>query len=180
MSSKKEQDSFATTSTAQLQREQQQLINKALDEAKDNIRKSVTEAKKEIPRYTKVLSDYHEQSIEAAREIADNYVESQKEIINSLESAWAPYVDIYVRNMNTVFSPKRVSEIYTNATRSYADNLVTVTKLTNNMVFGNVEAFKTSLQQARDNAKELSRIGVNAAKTFEQASNEASVLTRHQ
>jgi hypothetical protein len=31
-----------------------------------------------------------------------------------------------------------------------------------------MEAFKTSIQQAKDNTKELSRIGVNAAKTFEQ------------
>jgi hypothetical protein len=31
-----------------------------------------------------------------------------------------------------------------------------------------MHAFKTSIQQAKDNTKELSRIGVNTAKTFEQ------------
>jgi hypothetical protein len=40
------------------------------------------------------------------------------------------------------------------------------------MIFANMEAFKTSIQQAKDNTKELSRIGVNTAKTFEQTSNE--------
>jgi hypothetical protein len=37
---------------------------------------------------------------------------------------------------------------------------------------------KNSLQQAKNNAKELSRIGVNAAKTFEQTSKENSRLAQ--
>jgi len=39
-------------------------------------------------------------------------------------------------------------------------------------VFVNLEAFKTSVQTARDNVKEISRIGVNSAKTLEQVSRE--------
>jgi hypothetical protein len=37
-----------------------------------------------------------------------------------------------------------------------------------------MEAFRTSVQHAKDNAKELSRIGVNAAKTFEQTSRDTT------
>jgi hypothetical protein len=49
---------------------------------------------------------------EVAREIADSYIESQKEIINSVQSAWSPFVENFNRtNWNTVFSPGRVSEI---------------------------------------------------------------------
>ncbi|HEY9386547.1 MAG TPA: hypothetical protein VIP70_05875 [Nitrososphaeraceae archaeon] len=177
MSSKKDEAREITPS--QLQKEQQQAVNKALDQTRDDIRKSVNEAKREIPRYTEAVNEYQEQTIQAAREIADNFIESQKEIINSFQSAWTPYLENYTRNWNTVFSPGRVSEVYANAVRSYADNLVSVTRLTNNVIFGNVEAFSTSLQQAKDNAKELSRIGVNAAKTFEQASTETARLAHH-
>ena len=42
-------------------------------------------------------------------------------------------------------------------------------------MFANMEAFKTSIQQAKENAKELSRIGVNTAKTFEQTSRDSSI-----
>ena len=35
-----------------------------------------------------------------------------------------------------------------------------------------MEAFKTSIQQDKDNTKELSRIGINTAKAFEQTSND--------
>jgi hypothetical protein len=178
MSSKKEQESNITTSSSQLKEDQQEVINKALDQTREDIRKSVDEAKREIPRYTRAINEYQEQTIEATRELADNFVVSQKEIINSFQSAWAPYIENYTRNVNTYLSPGRISEVYTNTTRSYADNIFTVTRLTNNVIFGYAEAVKNSLQQVKNNAKELSRIGVNAAKTFEQTSKENSRLAQ--
>ena len=44
-------------------------------------------------------------------------------------------------------------------------------------MFTNLEAFKTSVQTARDNVKEFSRIGVNGAKTLEQVSRETTAAT---
>jgi hypothetical protein len=38
----------------------------------------------------------------------------------------------------------------------------------------NLEAFKTSVQNARDNAKEFLRIGINAAKAFEQGARDTT------
>ena len=69
-------------------------------------------------------------------------------------------------------SPRSIAELYANVVSSFANNVITATRLTNNMIFGNMEAFKTSIQQTKDNTKELSRIGVNTAKSFEQTSNQ--------
>jgi hypothetical protein len=44
-------------------------------------------------------------------------------------------------------------------------------------MFANMEAFKTSIQNARDNAREFSRIGVNSTKTFEQVSRDTTTAT---
>ena len=154
-------DAKAETTT-QLQQEQQQAVYKTLDKARDEIRRSVNESRKEIPRVT-----------DAAREIADTYIESQKEIINSVQSAWSPLVENFDRtNWNTVFSPGRVSEIYAYILSSYTDNLVAATKLANNVMFANMETFRTSLQQVKDNLRDLSKIGANAAKIFEHTSAE--------
>lgn len=159
----------------QQQREHQQAVSRALDETKDNIRKSTDEARSQIPRYTQAVSDYQEQTIQAAREIADTFLESQKEIINSFQSAWRPYME----NTSTTnwMSPRSIAELYANVVSSFANNVITATRLTNNMIFGNMEAFKTSIQQAKDNTKELSRIGVNTAKTFEQTSRDTARQT---
>ena len=183
MSTKKEErkdETTVTTSQSQSQspsqtsEQQQQAVNKALQETKDNIRKTSDEARNQIPRYTQAVNDYQEQTIQATREIADNYLDSQKEIINSFQSAWIPQLE----NANRVFwsnwiSPRHFTETYARIVSSFADNTIAATRLVNNTIFANMDAFKTSMQHAKENAKEFSRIGVNAAKTFEQTTRDA-------
>jgi hypothetical protein len=146
-----------------------------LDETKDNIRKTTDEARKDIPRYTRLVNDYQEQTIQAAREIADNYIESQREVINSVQSAWIPYIEnAYGTFWNYWMSPRRMTEIYGRIVSNFADNTVAATRVANNAVFVNMETTKTLMQNARDNAKEWSRVGVNTAKTLEQRSRETT------
>ena len=171
----KEEKTTTLTSTTQLQREQQQAVYKTLDKAKDEIKRSVNESRKEIPRVTEAVGEYQQQTIVAGREVADIYIESQKEIINSIQSAWSPLVENFDRtNWETVFSPGKVSEIYAHILNSYSDNLVTATKLANNVMFANMETFRTSLEQVKNSLKDLSKIGVNAVKTFEHTSAEVT------
>ena len=172
---REKQEETTTVTPSQVQREQQQSVNRALDETKDNIKRATDEARRDIPRYTQAANEYHEQTIQATREIADNFLESQKQIINSLQSAWVPFAEnAYGVFWNYWISPRRVTEAYAKVVSGLADNTIAATRLTNNMIFANMEAFKTSVQNARDNAKELSRIGVNAAKAFEQASRDTT------
>jgi DNA primase catalytic subunit len=160
------------------QREQQQSINKALDETKNNIRRTTDEARKDIPRYTQIVNEYQEETIQAARQMADNYLESQREIINSVQSALVPQVEAANREVTSNWaSPRHVTEHYARLVSAFADNTIAVTRLVNNAVFANLEAFKTSVQTARDNVKEISRIGVNSAKTLEQVSRDSTATT---
>ena len=160
------------------QREQQQSINKALDETKNNIRRTADEARKDIPRYTQIVNEYQEETIQAARQMADNYLESQREIINSVQSALVPQIEAANRAVTSNWaSPRHVTEHYARLVSAFADNTIAVTRLVNNAVFANLEAFKTSVQTARDNVKEFSRIGVNSAKTLEQVSRETATTT---
>ena len=169
----KEETTTTLTSTTQLQREQQQAVYKTLDKARDEIKRSVNESRKEIPRVTEALSEHQQSTLVAGREVADIYIESQKEIINSIQSAWSPLVENFDKtNWNTAFSPGKVSEIYAYIVNSYSDNLVTATKLANNVMFANMETFRASLQQVKNSLRDLSKIGVNSVKTFEHASAE--------
>jgi hypothetical protein len=169
-----------TSSPSQLQQEEQrQSINKALDETKNNIRRATDEARKDIPRYTQAANQYQEQTIQTAREIADNFLESQKEIINSFQSSWVPSIEkAYGAFWNYWMSPRRVTDIYSRVVSNIADNTIAAARLVNNAVFSNLDAFKTSIQNTKDNLKEFSRIGVNAARTFEQTSRDTATATR--
>jgi hypothetical protein len=160
------------------QREQQQSINRSLDETKNNIRRTADEARKDIPRYTQIVNEYQEETIQAARQMADNYLESQREIINSLQSAWLPQIESVNKAFTTNWtSPRHVTEHYARLVSTFADNTIAVTKLVNNALFANLEVFKASVQHARDNVKEISKIGVNSAKTLEQVSRETNTTT---
>jgi hypothetical protein len=57
---------------------------------------------------------------------------------------------------------------------NFADNWVAASRLANNAIFANMEAFRTTLQQARDNTKEISRININTARSLEQTVRDVS------
>src|SRR5215218_10551723 len=101
--SKREQVSTNTTNVSLSQlREQQALINKALDETRDNIKKAANELKKDISTYAEQFTTIQERAIESARDIAEEYIESQREIINSFyQSVWTPYVENVVNRTIT-------------------------------------------------------------------------------
>jgi anaerobic ribonucleoside-triphosphate reductase len=165
-----------TTTPSQIQQEQQHSVNRALDQTRDNIRRATDEARRDIPRYTQAVNEYQEQTIQAAREIADNYIESQKEIINSFQLAWLPHIETMNKVFNTSWvSPRHFADNYARIVSNLTDNTMAATRLVNNTIFANLEAFKTSVQNARDNAKEFSRIGVNTARTVEQASRDTRI-----
>ena len=168
-----------TTSKEVHQRiEQQQVINKALDETKNNIKKATDEARRDIPHYTQLVNEYQEETIQAARQIADNYLESQREIINSFQSALVPQIEAANRaGLSNWTSPRNVSEQHARLVSAFADNTIAVTKLVNSAMFANLDAFKRSVQNARDNVKEFSRIGVNSEKTFEEVSRDTAATT---
>jgi hypothetical protein len=63
-----------------------------------------------------------------------------------------------------------MTQAYTKFVSNLADNAVSAIRLTNNMIFSNLDSMKSTMQQARDNAKQLSNINVNAARTFENNS----------
>jgi hypothetical protein len=160
----------------QEQQQQEKVIHKVLDDTKENIRKTLSEARKEIPRYTQIVNDSQEQTIEAIRDITDDYIESQKEIISLLQSAWAPFMEKTFYNY--WISPKNMTEVYyASLANGFTDNLIAVIGLTNNMISVNTDTIKTSIQHTRKNLKELSRIGVTTAKAFEAISRN-SVNTR--
>jgi catalase (peroxidase I) len=175
------QEQEVTTSKEQVQQrriEQQEAINKALDETKNNIKRTTDEARKDIPHYTQIVNEYQEETIQAARQIADNYLESQREIINSFQSAWLPQLETANRAVTSNWTPpKDMSEHYAKLVSAFADNTIAVTKLVNSAMFANLDAFKRSVQNARDNVKEFSRIGVNNSKTFEEVSREITPTT---
>ena len=153
-------------------------VNRSLDEAKDNIKKSIDESKNQIPKYNNIVNSYQEQSLQTAREISEEYIDSQKEIISSLQSAWRPINENYNSVVTSFASPDSIAKAYSRFVSNVADNTVSAIRLTNNIIFSNLDSMKSVLQQAKDNSKHLSNLSVNTAKTFEQNSKELTAAVQ--
>jgi hypothetical protein len=153
-------------------------INRSLDETKHNINRSIDESKNQIPRYNTIVNSYQEQSLQAAKEISEDYIESQKAIINSIQSAWKPYSESYTGLVTSFSSPDSIVKAYSRIVSNVADNAVSALRVTNNMIFSNLDSWKSVLEQAKDNSKQISNLSVNTAKTFEHNSRELNAAAK--
>src|SRR3954466_4964447 len=154
----------------QQQQDVNESVNRSLDQTKDNINRSIEESRNQIPHYNNIVNSYQEQTLQAVKEITENYIESQKSIINSFQSSWRPFNQNFNTTVNTWNSPEAVANAYSRVVSAYADNAVTYLRTTNSIIFSNMDTMKSALQQAKDNSKHIFNQNVNVAKTFEQNS----------
>jgi hypothetical protein len=147
-----------------------QSVNRSLDETKDNIKKSIDESRKQIPKINDIVNSYQEESLQTAKEISEQYIDSQKEVVNSLQSAWRPYNEAFNGLVTNFYSPDAAMRAYTTFVSTVADNTVSTLRLSNNVIFSTLDAWKPVLQQTKDVSRHISNMGVNTARTFEQNS----------
>jgi hypothetical protein len=151
-----EDENTITTTTTQR-------INRTFDEAKANTRRAVEEAERELPRYMQIVTTNQEQSVGAVKDTIENYLDSQREITNFIQSFWKSYID------NVLWTPtRRAIENYAAAVSNTTDATVAAIRIYNNIIYANAEAVRLSLEYNRDNAREMSRVIVNTAKQLEK------------
>jgi hypothetical protein len=171
------------------QRQQHEAINRSIDETKDNIRRAIEEVRRETPRYSQTVTDFQNETAEATREIADNFLDSQKEVINSMQSAWTPFADrtggsgggasgYWTGMMQQPWSwwagpsPREMADIYARGISAMTDSLAAGTRMATNMMFAGIEATRATTNYARQNSRELARITSNTARIFGQTTRE--------
>ena len=147
-------------------------VAQSLDETKNSINRYIDESRNQIPRYANILNSYQEQSLQTAKEVSEEYIESQKAVINSLQSAWRPYGESFNALFPSFATPDSMTKAYTKFVGNFADNAVSALRITNCFVFSNIDSMKSTLQQAKDNSKHMSNLVANTAKTFEHNSRE--------
>jgi hypothetical protein len=153
----------------------QQTMNTSLDETNENVRKSIDEARREIPRYTDIVKNYQEQAVESTGKMVENYIEAQKSIINSVFDASVPYYENVQRMYNYWLSPKVPTELWARSVSNIAENISRSTRISNDILFGNIDAMGRAFERAKQQTEELSRINVNNAKTIANTAAEFAV-----
>ncbi|MGB8159876.1 MAG: hypothetical protein WCE93_06990 [Nitrososphaeraceae archaeon] len=144
-----------------VQEQEQEAIETVLDETKRTIKKTVNEAKREIPRYTQAMGQLQEETIQATKEIGYDCIELQREAANLIPKLQERYLSYSVPWM----SPTLVTEYYSRMVDNFVDNVVSATNLANNLVLVNMEG----IQRLTDSNREYWRVGVESARTMSKS-----------
>jgi hypothetical protein len=170
-------DAAQTLQIGQQQRaaqEFQSTVNRSLDEAKVNVRKSIDESRNQVPQYANVVRNYQEQALESTGKMVEDYVEAQKSVINSVFNSAAPFYENANRIFNYWYSPRVPAEVWARAVSNVAENVSAATRISNDILFGNLDAFGTAFERVQRQTEELSRINVNNAKTIANTARETA------
>ena len=145
-----------------LQDQQEEELDKVIDETKKNINKTTNEAKREVSRFAKAIGDLQEQTIQTTKAIGYELVHLQKEAI-STQSAHLPYIErSYALSWTPWTSPRIMSEVYTRMVDNFVDNAIATTNLVNNMFLTNMETIQLMMDTTRDYFK----LGTDTVKSF--------------
>jgi hypothetical protein len=126
-----------------VEKEENPVIVNGLDESKNNIRQAIKETIAEIPRFTQIVKDFQETSMD----ISDSFIESQREMIISQL--------IPIRSISGsiwrywTFQPI-IADLYVRMFRVTVDTAIATNRLVKNLVFANLEAVSALLVQSKD------------------------------
>lgn len=153
-------------------RAQERAIDKSIDETKDSAKKVLQEARRELPAVTSAFHDYHEQNINDIREMTNAFLESQKEVAKSIQSAMRPYAgNPYMWMFWPWLHPQIVTENYVRAVTNFTDSAVAATRTSSDMVQIIMESERANINMAKETIQALSQYFVESARGFEEASN---------
>jgi len=125
------------------EKEENPVIVNGLDESKNNIRQAIKETIAEIPRFTQIVKDFQETSMD----ISDSFIESQRQmIISQLIPSRSISGSIW---RYWTFQPI-ITDLYVRMFRVTVDTAIATNRLVKNLVFANLEAVSALLVQSKD------------------------------
>jgi hypothetical protein len=139
--------------------QQQDAVNKTLDNTLHNIRRSTDEARREIPQYTQRIAEYQEKTIQTVKDISSDFIEAQKQVINSFQS------QLDRSGVWNLYNPERIAENNAVIVNNFTSYLLNTSNLINNALASNMRVYNTALEQTRDNLKTLTKTNTDYIKS---------------
>jgi hypothetical protein len=143
--------------------QQQDAINKTLDNTLQNVKRTTDEATREIPRYTQRIAEYQEKTIQTVKDIASDFIEAEKQVIGSFQSQ----VNRNSGNSNglwDMYNPQRIAENHAVMVNNFTSYLLNTSNLINNALASNMRVYNTALEQTRDNLKAFAKTNTDCVK----------------
>jgi hypothetical protein len=152
--------------------QQQDVINKTLDNTLHNIKRTTDEATREIPKYTQRIAEYQEQTVQTIKDIASDFIEAEKEVINSFQSQQVDKKSgVNFTGLWDLYNPQKIVENQAVLVNNFTSYLLNTSNLINNALASNMRIYNTALEQTRDNLKDWVRTNTSYIKSVGQSVN---------
>jgi hypothetical protein len=166
---------MASSQTKREDKEKEIAIDRTIEVTKDNTNKVLNEARKELPQITAEFHDYQEQNIKAVKEMTSTFLESQKDVATSIQSATARGQQLNTTiAMNWMLwpysywaNPQQAVEAYSKAASNFADTTIAATRLSNELAVASMEATRAWIQRELNDTKAISRYMMETAHEIE-------------
>ena len=138
--------------------QQQDAINKTLDNTLNNVIRTTHEATREIPLYTQCIAEYQEQTIQTVKDIASDFIKAEKQVIGSFQSQVDRNSSGNTNGVWDLYNPQRIAENYAVMVNNFTSYLLNTS---NNALASNMRVYNTALEQTRDNLKACAKTNTN-------------------
>jgi hypothetical protein len=118
------------------------------------------------------VKNYQEKALDSTGKIVEDYVDAQKSVMNSVFNSANMYNENVQRMYSHWLSPRVPTELWARSVSSIAENISASTRISNDILFGNIDAMGRAFERARHHTEELSRINVDNAKTIANTASE--------
>jgi hypothetical protein len=150
-------------------------LEQAFDESKKNIDENIREARNQIPRYTETVIQVQELSLQATKDIAESYLDYQRQTIDSFQSISTQYMyDVHSQFLNSQDYFRSIPEMYSKLVNNYAENTIAMSRIFNDMAFSNIDVFKNVVDNTKKQSKYLAEIGKRNVATYERIERDSS------
>jgi hypothetical protein len=138
--------------------QQQDAINKTLDNTLNNVIRTTHEATREIPLYTQCIAEYQEQTIQTVKDIASDFIKAEKQVIKSFQSQVDRNSSGNTNGVWDLYNPQRIAGNYAVMVNNFTSYLLNTS---NNSLASNMRVYNTALEQTRDNLKACAKTNTN-------------------
>ena len=131
--------------------ESAQAVIKASEESKTKLERNADEVRNQNPRYTQAINDSQKQTAQATKALAENYLEIQKQSINSFQSIFIPcFENVQNQFWSNQHFFRSMPELYSRLVGNYLESLLAFSKLWNDIAFSNAGLFRGATNKAND------------------------------
>jgi hypothetical protein len=151
-------------------------VIEATEDSTKSIERNKIEAGNQMSHSGQIISSTQKQTAQATKEIAENYMEFQKQTITSFQSLFTPY---FQNNQNQLWNNqeffKGISEMYYNLLNNYTESAIFFGRIFNEVTSSNMKILRNVINSSSVNSSRASNFEVDSGRNSDENSTNVKV-----